>query len=85
MHITENSPLCIYDNFHFEHEGKQIFEYHQELAELFKADTHLAVVFDPYDYFSSKHHEEKIKQILNNPIQWAIVNSRDTSWKHPEE
>lgn len=83
-HIVETSPLCIFENFHFETDNKHIYEYHQELSELFKGDTHLNVVFDPYDYDSSKHHENKVKEILVNPIQWAIVNSRESNWKNME-
>jgi outer membrane receptor for ferric coprogen and ferric-rhodotorulic acid len=55
------------------------------LSELFKGDTQLNVIFDSYDYYSSKHHEAKVKEILANPIQWAIVNSRDSNWKNMEE
>ena len=52
---------------------------------MFKGDTQLNVVFDPYDYYSSKHHENKVKEILANPIHWAIVNSRESNWKNIEE
>lgn len=83
MHILENSPLYIYENFHLEYQGARLQDCN-EISEIFKGDVRLLVVFDPYDEYSSRYHELKVKKIIANPSQWLALN-REFSSKVPEE
>lgn len=48
LHILENSPLYIYENFHLEYQGARLQDCN-EISDIFKGDVRLLVVFDPYD------------------------------------
>jgi protein TIF31 len=45
----------------------------------------LQVVFDPYDEYSSRYHEDRVRKILLNPVHWLVFNARDHASKNIEE
>lgn len=71
-YVCESTPLCIYENFHFEHEGKPLPEYN-EIGDKFKSDIRLSIVLDEFDNHSSRYHHNKICDMLHDPYLWAIA------------